>query len=93
MLSLSSALQRLCGAQHLSIAVPDRPSNTNFNKRSITSKINKKSTTGSGKGVYNLLHGIMRYKRDWQINMLDHFQAVRDNPDPKAVFVTCVDSR
>ena len=45
------------------------------------------------KGVRSLLHGIMRYRTDWQQNMLAEFRRVRDNPDPTAVFVTCVDSR
>ena len=40
-----------------------------------------------------MLEGIIKYRRDWQINMLQQFQKVRDNPAPKAVFVTCVDSR
>ena len=44
-------------------------------------------------GIQNILHGIMRYRTDWQRNMLQHFKRVRDNPNPTAVFVTCVDSR
>jgi len=44
-------------------------------------------------GIQKILHGIMRYRTDWQRNMLQHFRRVRDNPNPTAVFVTCVDSR
>lgn len=44
-------------------------------------------------GIQTILHGIMRYRTDWQRNMLQHFKRVRDNPNPTAVFVTCVDSR
>jgi len=44
-------------------------------------------------GISKVLHGIMKYRTDWQRNMLEQFQRVRDNPMPTAVFVTCVDSR
>ena len=44
-------------------------------------------------GISKVLHGIMKYRTDWQRNMVQQFQRVRDNPNPTAVFVTCVDSR
>ena len=44
-------------------------------------------------GISKILHGIMKYRTDWQRNMLEQVQRVRDNPMPTAVFVTCVDSR
>ena len=47
----------------------------------------------SVKGISKVLHGIMKYRTDWQRNMVQQFQRVRDNPTPTAVFVTCVDSR
>jgi len=49
--------------------------------------------SNAAKGIQNVLEGIIKYRRDWQINMLEQFKRVRDNPSPKAVFVTCVDSR
>ena len=56
-------------------------------------QIYHRMTAKVSQGIQNILHGIMRYRTDWQRNMLQHFKRVRDNPNPTAVFVTCVDSR
>ncbi|CAD7092975.1 unnamed protein product [Hermetia illucens] len=40
-----------------------------------------------------ILRGIMRYRNSSRIQMVKEFQYVRDNPEPKAVFFTCMDSR
>lgn len=40
-----------------------------------------------------ILRGIMRYRHTTRAEMVREFQKVRDNPEPKAVFFTCMDSR
>jgi len=40
-----------------------------------------------------ILRGIMRYRNTTRADMVREFQKVRDNPEPKAVFFTCMDSR
>ncbi|XP_022913688.1 beta carbonic anhydrase 1 isoform X2 [Onthophagus taurus] len=40
-----------------------------------------------------ILRGVMRYRNVGKEMMLKQFQEVRDNPTPKAVFFTCMDSR
>ncbi|CAO1414859.1 unnamed protein product [Diamesa serratosioi] len=40
-----------------------------------------------------ILRGIMRYRHTTKAEMVKEFQKVRDNPEPKAVFFTCMDSR
>ncbi|KAG4077403.1 hypothetical protein HA402_009804 [Bradysia odoriphaga] len=40
-----------------------------------------------------ILRGIMRYRHTTREQMVKEFQKVRDNPQPKAVFFTCMDSR
>uniref|UniRef100_A0A1A9X200 Carbonic anhydrase n=1 Tax=Glossina brevipalpis TaxID=37001 RepID=A0A1A9X200_9MUSC len=40
-----------------------------------------------------ILRGIMRYRNTTREQMVKEFQRVRDNPEPKAVFFTCMDSR
>ncbi|KAL1140576.1 hypothetical protein AAG570_000506 [Ranatra chinensis] len=40
-----------------------------------------------------LLRGIMRYRGSERLTMVEQFERVRDNPSPKAVFFTCMDSR
>lgn len=40
-----------------------------------------------------LLKGVMRYRRSVKETMVKQFVKVRDNPTPKAVFFTCIDSR
>lgn len=40
-----------------------------------------------------ILRGIMRYRHTTRLDMVKEFQKVRDNPEPKAVFFTCMDSR
>ncbi|KAH8351163.1 hypothetical protein KR084_008502 [Drosophila pseudotakahashii] len=40
-----------------------------------------------------ILRGIMRYRNTTREQMVKEFQKVRDNPEPKAVFFTCMDSR
>lgn len=40
-----------------------------------------------------ILQGIMKYRQLGKKTMLEQFKVVRDNPHPKAVFFTCMDSR
>ncbi|XP_049774055.1 beta carbonic anhydrase 1 [Schistocerca cancellata] len=40
-----------------------------------------------------ILRGIMKYRATDRKTMVEQFQRVRDNPEPKAVFFTCMDSR
>uniref|UniRef100_A0A1B6CNX2 Carbonic anhydrase n=1 Tax=Clastoptera arizonana TaxID=38151 RepID=A0A1B6CNX2_9HEMI len=40
-----------------------------------------------------ILRGIMQYRRTDRLTMVKQFEKVRDNPTPKAVFFTCMDSR
>ncbi|KOB68457.1 Carbonic anhydrase, partial [Operophtera brumata] len=40
-----------------------------------------------------ILRGIMRYRVLDRASMVKQFQEVKDNPTPKAVFYTCMDSR
>ncbi|XP_023014099.1 carbonic anhydrase beta [Leptinotarsa decemlineata] len=40
-----------------------------------------------------LLKGIMKYRSNIKENMVKQFVQVKDNPKPKAVFFTCIDSR
>ncbi|XP_014360290.1 beta carbonic anhydrase 1 isoform X2 [Papilio machaon] len=40
-----------------------------------------------------ILRGIMRYRVLDRASMVKQFQEVRDNPVPKAIFYTCMDSR
>lgn len=40
-----------------------------------------------------ILRGVMKYRATDMKTMVQQFQRVRDNPEPKAVFFTCVDSR
>lgn len=40
-----------------------------------------------------ILQGIMKYRQLGKKTMLEQFKVVRDNPQPKAVFFTCMDSR
>ncbi|XP_055603900.1 beta carbonic anhydrase 1 [Uranotaenia lowii] len=40
-----------------------------------------------------ILRGVMRYRGTTREQMVKEFQQVRDNPHPKAVFFTCMDSR
>ncbi|GLG93132.1 hypothetical protein R5R35_012754 [Gryllus longicercus] len=40
-----------------------------------------------------ILRGIMKYRITDRVTMVEQFKQVRDNPQPKAVFFTCMDSR
>ena len=40
-----------------------------------------------------IMSGIQRYRTNFQRNMVEQFRKVRDNPNPSAVFFSCVDSR
>jgi len=44
-------------------------------------------------GMAKIFNGVMKYRRDFQRNMVEQFVKVRDNPVPTAVFFSCVDSR
>lgn len=44
-------------------------------------------------GMERILRGVMRYRHTTRLEMVKEFQRVRDNPEPKAVFFTCMDSR
>ncbi|XP_038209155.1 beta carbonic anhydrase 1 isoform X2 [Zerene cesonia] len=40
-----------------------------------------------------ILRGIMRYRVLDRASMVKQFEQVKDNPVPKAIFYTCMDSR
>lgn len=40
-----------------------------------------------------IIKGIMKYRKCHREGMVKQFQKVRDHPEPKAVFFTCMDSR
>ncbi|CAB0041441.1 unnamed protein product [Trichogramma brassicae] len=40
-----------------------------------------------------IIKGVMKYRKCHREGMVKQFQQVRDNPQPKAVFFTCMDSR
>ncbi|KAK6644639.1 hypothetical protein RUM43_000907 [Polyplax serrata] len=40
-----------------------------------------------------ILRGIMKYRKTDRLTMVEQFKVVKDNPQPKAVFFTCIDSR
>lgn len=40
-----------------------------------------------------ILRGIMKYRQTDRLTMVEQFKQVRNNPTPKAVFFTCMDSR
>ncbi|XP_043270619.1 beta carbonic anhydrase 1 isoform X2 [Venturia canescens] len=40
-----------------------------------------------------ILKGVMKYRKCHREGMVKQFQQVRDHPEPKAVFFTCMDSR
>ncbi|XP_033226531.1 beta carbonic anhydrase 1 isoform X6 [Belonocnema kinseyi] len=40
-----------------------------------------------------ILKGVMKYRNCHREGMVKQFQKVRDHPEPKAVFFTCMDSR
>lgn len=40
-----------------------------------------------------ILRGIMKYRQCHREGMVKQFEQVRDNPEPKAIFFTCMDSR
>ncbi|KAK4304263.1 hypothetical protein Pmani_023781 [Petrolisthes manimaculis] len=44
-------------------------------------------------GMNRILQGIMRYRQTYRESMVKQFEVVRDDPHPKAVFFTCIDSR
>ncbi|CAG7730563.1 unnamed protein product, partial [Allacma fusca] len=43
--------------------------------------------------MFRIIHGVMKYREAIRQGMVQEFSAVRDHPDPKAVFFTCMDSR
>ncbi|XP_066603916.1 beta carbonic anhydrase 1 [Prorops nasuta] len=45
------------------------------------------------KTMDRIIKGIMMYRQCHREGMVKQFQKVRDNPEPKAVFFTCMDSR
>jgi len=40
-----------------------------------------------------ILKGILKYRKTYRNEMVAEFERVRDHPEPKAVFFTCMDSR
>ncbi|KAI1726175.1 carbonic anhydrase domain-containing protein [Ditylenchus destructor] len=44
-------------------------------------------------GLKKVLEGILRYRQTVRKDLVKQFEKVRDNPDPSAVFFTCMDSR
>jgi len=44
-------------------------------------------------GMDRILKGIMQYRASVRSGLVQEFQRVRDHPEPKAVFFTCMDSR
>ncbi|KAL0281266.1 UNVERIFIED_CONTAM: hypothetical protein PYX00_002302 [Menopon gallinae] len=43
--------------------------------------------------MYKILKGIMKYRETDKITMVKQFKEVKNNPHPKAVFFSCIDSR
>ncbi|KAL5004406.1 hypothetical protein ScPMuIL_017862 [Solemya velum] len=44
-------------------------------------------------GIGKLMRGILRYRTVDRVHMVEQFKKIRDNPEPTAVFFTCIDSR
>jgi len=44
-------------------------------------------------GIDKILLGVMKYRNTYREGMVKQFKIVRNNPKPKAVFFTCMDSR
>uniref|UniRef100_A0A2P2HYT1 Carbonic anhydrase n=1 Tax=Hirondellea gigas TaxID=1518452 RepID=A0A2P2HYT1_9CRUS len=44
-------------------------------------------------GIGKILQGVMRYNRTFKQGMVEQFKIVRNDPHPKALFFTCMDSR
>lgn len=48
-------------------------------------------TTGSG--MQKILRGVLQYRKTVKAQLVEQFKRIRDNPQPTAVFFTCMDSR
>lgn len=44
-------------------------------------------------GLKKVLNGVIRFRQTIRKDLVKQFERVRDNPDPTAVFFTCMDSR
>ncbi|XP_066981376.1 beta carbonic anhydrase 1 [Macrobrachium rosenbergii] len=44
-------------------------------------------------GMSRILLGVMKYRQNYRAGMVKQFEVVRDDPHPKAVFFSCMDSR
>ncbi|VDM64099.1 unnamed protein product [Angiostrongylus costaricensis] len=44
-------------------------------------------------GLNKVLAGIIRFRKTFRKDMVKQFEQIRDNPNPTAVFFTCMDSR
>ncbi|KAA0191791.1 hypothetical protein HAZT_HAZT000895 [Hyalella azteca] len=44
-------------------------------------------------GIDKILQGVMKYRQTCRDGMVQQFKVVRNDPHPKAVFFTCMDSR
>ncbi|TMS38138.1 hypothetical protein L596_004929 [Steinernema carpocapsae] len=44
-------------------------------------------------GLHKVLNGIIRFRQTVRADLVKQFERVRDNPNPTAVFFTCMDSR
>jgi len=44
-------------------------------------------------GLRKILHGVLKFRGTVRKDLVKQFEQVRDNPNPTAVFFTCMDSR
>lgn len=44
-------------------------------------------------GLKKVIEGILLYRRTVRKDLVKQFEQIRDNPNPLAVFFTCMDSR
>ena len=44
-------------------------------------------------GLHKVLDGILRFRSTVRSDLVKQFERIRDNPNPTAVFFTCMDSR
>ncbi len=44
-------------------------------------------------GMRKILEGVLKFRHTIRKDLVKQFEKVRDNPNPTAVFFTCMDSR
>jgi len=50
-------------------------------------------TSLNGGGMKRIFRGILQYRKTVKAGLVEQFKRIRDNPQPTAVFFTCMDSR